>query len=105
MGLSQELYISGLADAQEEDDLWWQMRALQDLGWEDELERFFRDNAERIEAEGTETFRALLAEAQGRENDALEHRKEAVRRGEQPYWFSGSDAEDDDDPEPDAETT
>jgi hypothetical protein len=81
-GLPEELFILSLARATEAEDLWWQMGALQELGWASKLEHFFYENAERIEASEYFNLRALLAEAQGRVGDAIEHRKEAARRGE-----------------------
>jgi tetratricopeptide (TPR) repeat protein len=37
-GLITALYIAALQKAADEDDLWWQIRPLEDLGWQSELE-------------------------------------------------------------------
>jgi hypothetical protein len=104
IGLAEHLYICALAQAVDRDDLWWEMRALQELNWDSELASFFEKNADRIEECNDETLRALLAEAQGRDMDALEHRKEAVRRGAQPYiWLEA--AEDGEDEQADSAET
>lgn len=47
----EALFERALTEAREEDDLWWQIRALQELGWNDELEQLLLDNADRVERE------------------------------------------------------
>jgi len=48
-GLIDELFAHALAQAREDGDLWWQVRALQELGWNDELRRLILANEQTIE--------------------------------------------------------
>lgn len=84
-GLVEELFGEALSRATRRRDLWWQVRALQELGWQDELNRLLRKNAARIRrGHGLpDTIRSdlqiLLAEAKGDEQKALELRKQTAR--------------------------
>jgi hypothetical protein len=71
-GLIEELFILAFGEAVEEDDLWWQVRALQELGWHKELSDLVLKNKDRIEEGGDPMLLLLLAEARGDREQALE---------------------------------
>ena len=50
--LDTELFVIALQQAAEEHNLWWQVRALDELGWEDEKKQFVLDHAQEIEESG-----------------------------------------------------
>lgn len=78
-GLIQELSVLALKQATEEGDLWWQVRALQELGWHKELNDLVLRNAEEIERSGDPNLRLLLADARGDEQQSIELRKSIAR--------------------------
>lgn len=63
--LIQELLISALRQAQEAGDLWWQVRALEELGWKKELNDLVLQNSKEIEESGDPMLSLLLANARG----------------------------------------
>ena len=48
LSLDVELFKQALDEAAQRDDLWWQVRALQELGWEDAVDELVLANAEDI---------------------------------------------------------
>lgn len=60
--LFEELFLSTL---DYEDDLWWQYRALQELGWRDECRKFCIENEARIREEGNPFLMVQLELAVG----------------------------------------
>lgn len=42
------LFVEALQEAADKDDLWWQVRSLQELGWTSELDALVLENEERI---------------------------------------------------------
>ena len=79
-GLIQELFVLALKQAAEEGDLWWQVRALEELEWQKELYDLALRNAKGIEESSDPTLCVLLAEARGDKQQAVELRK-AIARG------------------------
>ena len=85
-GLVNDLFVEALRKARESESLWWQVRALQELGWEDKLDDLLLKNAEIIEAMTIEDdpvaddLKEMLALARGDFATAAEHRKEEARR-------------------------
>jgi len=45
------LFVQALQTASDDDDLWWQVRALQELGWTTELHALLLNSKERIETD------------------------------------------------------
>jgi len=78
-GLIQELFIQAFSKAKEENSLWWQVRALQELNWHDELTKLLLQNAKEIEESRDPSLCELLASAKGDKQQALEMHKEVVR--------------------------
>jgi len=74
-GLIEELFILALKEAAEEDNLWWQVRSLQELGWTDELRELVLANSERIRQEQRLSLLELLAWAEGDWNEYVRMRK------------------------------
>jgi hypothetical protein len=68
-----------LGHATEEGDLWWQIRALQELGWYKELNELVLRNSEEIARSGDPYMLILLADARGEEQQSMEHRKDFAR--------------------------
>jgi hypothetical protein len=61
-GLIRDLFMEALSQAKNNGDLWWQVRALQELGHHEELRAFLEQNAEEIEKSGNTFLQRLLAE-------------------------------------------
>lgn len=64
-GVVNELFQLALKEAQEEHSLWWQVRALEELGWKSELRELLLEHCQEIELSGTGALRAKLAWAKG----------------------------------------
>ncbi len=78
--IAKELFILALRQAAEKDDLWWQVRALEELGWKSELKELVLEHADEIEASGPYRLRIHLARARGQEEEELRLRVEEARR-------------------------
>jgi len=89
--LHRELYYLAYEQAVEEGDLWWQARALQDLGSRQQYDAWLKENADEIESSGQLMLLSDLARAQGDRDTARELRKEIARRTYSAV--AGSDAE------------
>jgi hypothetical protein len=79
-GVLDELFILALKEAKAKKDLWWQVRALQELEWNDELKTLLIENRREIEASDNPELQRLLAEAMGDQNRVFELKKEIARR-------------------------
>ncbi len=64
-GTIEALFERAYREASASGDLWWQIRALQELGWKSELNNLLLKNKEKIEKSGNPYFQALLAIALG----------------------------------------
>jgi hypothetical protein len=73
--LAPELYKEALRDATEKGDLWWQVRALQELGWEDSERELLLANAAEIEKSANLMLKTRLAWARGDRAGYVEARK------------------------------
>ena len=60
-----ELFKIALQEAEKRDDLWWQVRALEELGWATELRVLLQQNRNEIVEQGDGVLRRKLAEADG----------------------------------------
>lgn len=85
-GLVNDLFVEALREARESESLWWQVRALQELGWKNELYELLLKNAEAIESmtidDGriADRLKALLSLARGDLGTVDQLRKEEARR-------------------------
>lgn len=64
-GLIDDLFIEAFRKAKAENDLWWQVRALQELGWEKELKMLLLENEEEIKKSGDSLLLQELSSAKG----------------------------------------
>jgi tetratricopeptide (TPR) repeat protein len=79
-GLWEQLFMAALREKVEEGDMWWQFRALEELGWSTELSAFLVEHADEIRDSGNLDLLIALAEAEGEQDEAARLRKEAARR-------------------------
>jgi hypothetical protein len=78
-GLLDELLKAAYRKAADEGELWWQVRALQELGWDSELKALLLSNKKDVEASGNVVLQELLADAEGDLIRAKTLRKEIAR--------------------------
>lgn len=78
--LVQELFVLALKQAADDGDLWWQVRALQELGWDKELDDLILEHAKEVESSEDPELLMLLARAKGDSKLYTELRKEIARR-------------------------
>ena len=78
-GLIEELFIIALEQARTKGDLWWQVRALQELGWHDELDELLLKNAKQIKKMDHPLLLQLLADARGDRLLSIALRKDIAR--------------------------
>lgn len=76
--LIDELFVTALKDAADEEGIWWQVRSLQELGWSKELDELILENAEEIEEAGNPDMLLLLASAQRDDQEYIRLRRETV---------------------------
>lgn len=79
-GLIEEIFVLALKQFEAKGDLWWQVRAYQELGWDKELDDLVSRNAEEINQSDNPLLRMLLADAKGEKEDSIELRK-AMAKG------------------------
>lgn len=63
--ISEQLFRSTLNESKHNRDLWWQVRSLQELGWNTELDSFIRENKTQILASNDLNLIKLLARVEG----------------------------------------
>ena len=78
-GLNDRLFEIALREARERGDLWWQVRALQELGWSRELRELLLSNAEEITKSENLELEILLARERGDHEKVLELEKALAR--------------------------
>jgi len=64
-GLIDDLFIEAFRKAKAENDLWWQVRALQELEWDKELKVLLLENEEEINKSGDSLLLQELSSAKG----------------------------------------
>jgi hypothetical protein len=77
--ITKELLVLALKQAQDEGDLWWQVRSLQELGWWSELRELLLSHADEIESGDEALLRLELLRAQGKDDDVIALRKEMAK--------------------------
>ncbi|MCY8028924.1 HNH endonuclease [Bacillus inaquosorum] len=77
--LIDKLFEAALKKATEEEDLWWQIRALEELGWQSELSDLLFRNSNVIDESGDTMMKILLAKARGNDEEYLKLRKELAK--------------------------
>jgi len=78
-GLLRELFIMALRKAEAENDLWWQVRALEELEWDSELDALLLRHEATISTAGDPELKAKLARAKGNLDEFAALRKEIAR--------------------------
>lgn len=79
-GIIEHLFMDALEEASEQDDLWWQYRALQELEWYEEAKEFLLEHRKEIEELDEPHFMEQLAIALGDKKRYIELRKEMPSR-------------------------
>ncbi len=74
-----ELFIIAMEEARRGKDLWWQYRALQELGWDTEAEEFLLKHRKQIEKAGEPHFLEVLAVALGDIEGYVDLRKQEAQ--------------------------
>lgn len=74
--LIEELFVLSFKHAQADGYLWWQVRALQELGWYSELDALLQENEEEIRESGDLHLLELFALSKGDHAAWLEVQKE-----------------------------
>lgn len=69
-GLINRLFEKALQDATDKNDLWWQVRCLQELGWDDELNELLLASEDEIVSSGRPVLYHLLLRAKGDQDEA-----------------------------------
>jgi len=77
LALHQKLFLEDYA---RERELWWRVRALQELGWDDERRRLLLEHEDQIKSEGNPLLLVELAWAGGDPREYVEARKELEDR-------------------------
>ncbi|MEO2213757.1 HNH endonuclease signature motif containing protein [Paenibacillus amylolyticus] len=77
--LIEKLFEKAFRKATLDNDLWWQVRALQELEWKSELNELLFENEKFIEDSDDIHLRILLARAKGDKNKFFELRKELAQ--------------------------
>lgn len=75
-GLREALFIAALGDARERQDLWWEVRALQELEWRDELKQTLEAHKDEIEKSNDLLLINVLAQITGDHERLVSVRKE-----------------------------
>ena len=84
-GIIPGLFVRALQEAADDDDLWWQVRAFEELGWTTELDALVLENEDRIEtdpdlAEGQRARLRVIAARAKRDKNAFRQAREAEER-------------------------
>ncbi|MHC5703942.1 HNH endonuclease [Streptomyces tirandamycinicus] len=81
-GLVEGLFIEALKEAREKGDLWWEIRALEELGWHDELRSVVRSRRGEIEEKGDPFQLRVLYRYEG-DREAYADVVELIERAQQ----------------------
>ncbi len=93
--ITKELLVRALKQAQDERDLWWQIRSLQELGWWSELQELLLAHADEIESGDNDLLRLELLQAQGRKDDVIALQKKMAKYERRIYAPSDESNEED----------
>ena len=81
LGVVDQLFLLALKKAREHSDLWWQVRATEELEWNDELRELLLANAKLIEESDNLQLKQKLATAQGDDRRVIDLGKEIASVG------------------------
>lgn len=91
--LLEELFVVALKKAEDDGDLWWQVRALDELEWTTELDALLLAHEQEIEASRNPSLQVMLARAKGDVERSMNLRKE-IASGMR-FMILGEDEDDD----------
>jgi tetratricopeptide (TPR) repeat protein len=69
-GIVNRLFEKALRDFEDEGDIWWQIRSMQELGWHSEIDELVLANKEYVRESGNPLLMSYLLRAQGDEEGA-----------------------------------
>lgn len=81
LGVVDQLFLLALKKAREDGDLWWQVRAMEELGCKDELRALLLANAKSIDESDNLQLKQKLARAQGSDRRVIDLGKEIASVG------------------------
>jgi tetratricopeptide (TPR) repeat protein len=99
----EPLLTMALKQAVEEDDLWWQMRCYEELGWDDAVRELLLGNETRIEESGPLILKRKLAMAKGDHEDYIKLTEELAELGPAAYYLVSEEVENSSDEEHESE--
>jgi len=76
--LLKQLFVVALKKAEDEGDLWWQVRALGELGWTTECDALLLAHEQDIETSRNPLLQEMLARAKGDVEASMKFRKELM---------------------------
>ena len=97
--LLSELFVLAFKQAETDEDLWWQVRALQELGWSTELSDLLLRSEAEIEASQHPLLQVLLASARA-DSDRVVELQIDIARNSKIGVFETGDEEGEDNPSP-----
>jgi hypothetical protein len=83
--IADMLFLRSLRESAEEGDLWWQLRAFEELGWNDAKRELLLGNESKIQESGEPHLMEQLAKAKGDAELALKAAKELAEEDAQKF--------------------
>ena len=83
---ADELFKMALRESHDEGDLWWELRAYEELGWESEARALLLANEEAIKESGKPTLQQKLAGELGDADEHLRLTKEIAELGARAHF-------------------
>ena len=78
-GIFESLFEKSFIETKEKNDLWWQIRSLQELGWNTELENLVKENREEILKSKNISLLRQLAKIEGNTKEYIEIQKKIAK--------------------------
>jgi hypothetical protein len=78
-GVVEQLFVLALKKARKRNDLWWQLRALEELGWTEELRKLLLSKAKSINKSKNLQLKRMLASARGDSRRVIDLDKQIAR--------------------------
>jgi len=88
--ITENLFRITLIESKQNGDLWWQVRSLQELGWDTELDSFIRENKIQILASNDLNLIKLLAQI---ESNKKEYRDIVLKEAKTKHLFADTKIE------------
>ncbi len=78
-GVLKELFLLARVEAERNQDIWLEVRALQELGWKEELQELLLERKAEIRLSDNPMLQSLLAQAEGDQSQAFELEKQIAQ--------------------------